>query len=104
MRLFDSLPCRSSFLLQRTHAGLLNQSILFKQNGEEEKQVLLDPNAIREDGTAAIGSMSISEDAQWLAYGIAKSGSDWNEVFVRNVHTLEERPEEKLEWVCMGVA
>ncbi|MFR7709037.1 MAG: S9 family peptidase, partial [Alistipes inops] len=39
------------------------------------------------DGTAALNSAAFSEDGKYMAYGIARSGSDWVEIFVKEVPT-----------------
>jgi prolyl oligopeptidase len=49
--------------------------------------VLLDPNALSADGTVALSTIAFSEDGGRLAYALAASGSDWNEVKVRDVAT-----------------
>jgi len=71
--------------------GLQNQSVLFVREGlEGDPRVLLDPNLIAEDGTAALAAVGVSGDARYLAYSIAQGGSDWNEIFVRNIDTGED--------------
>lgn len=79
--------------------GMQNQSVLFVREGiDGEPRVLLDPNAMSEDGTIALTSLSISGDAQYLAYGISKGGSDWNEIFVKDIATGEDL-KDHIEWV-----
>ncbi len=45
-----------------------------------EPRVLVDPNTLREDGTAALSSVHLSDDANTLAYMVALSGSDWQTI------------------------
>jgi prolyl oligopeptidase len=79
--------------------GLQNQSVLFAREGlDGEPRVLLDPNLIAEDGTAALAAIGISGDARYLAYSIAQGGSDWNEIFVRNIDTGQDL-EVRIPWV-----
>ena len=54
---------------------------------EGEAEVLLDPNELSEDGTVSLNSytLSVSEDAKYLAYGISKSGSDWVTIKVMRI-------------------
>ena len=82
------------------NSGLQNQSVTYWQEDKEgaEPKVLLDPNTMSEDGTVAIGGSAISDDGEYLAYGIQKSGSDWSEWKIRNVVTGEDLPE-TIEWV-----
>lgn len=70
--------------------GLQSQSVFYIQdNLEGEATVLLDPNKLSEDGTVALSDIKISKDGKYLAYSIARSGSDWNEIFVKNIETGE---------------
>lgn len=79
--------------------GLQNQSVLYTLNHlEDESRVLLDPNQFSEDGTIALSGVSISDNGQFVAYGISKSGSDWQEWKVRNVETGEDFSDH-LEWI-----
>ncbi len=74
--------------------GLQNQSVLYVQEGlSAEAKVLLDPNTLAADGTTALSVVEVSADAKYLAYAIAKAGSDWNEIFVidiQNNKTLDD--------------
>lgn len=79
--------------------GLQNQSVLFVTNDlNSEPAVLLDPNTLTEDGTAALTNIEISNDGKYLIYQVAKSGSDWNEVFVKDIETGKMLPDHIL-WV-----
>ena len=79
--------------------GLQNQSVLFMTDDlKAEPTVLLDPNTLSEDGTAALSNIEISNDGKYLIYQVAKSGSDWNEIFVKNIETGEMLPDHIL-WV-----
>ena len=42
-----------------------------------KEEVLLDPNLFSEDGTVSLGSISISPNAELMAYSISDGGSDW---------------------------
>lgn len=79
--------------------GLQNQSVLyFREGSEGEGKVLLDPNKLSEDGTIALAGTSVSHDGRYLAYSIAKSGSDWNEILVMEIATGKRLPD-TLKWV-----
>ncbi len=79
--------------------GLQNQGVLYCRKGlEGEEKVLLDPNKLSEDGTVALSGWRISEDGKYLAYKIARSGSDWNEIYVKNIET-NEMLADHVKWV-----
>ena len=66
--------------------GLQNQSVLYTlKTLESEPEILLDPNTFSEDGTVALSGFAISDNAEYIAYGVSVSGSDWQEWKVRNI-------------------
>jgi prolyl oligopeptidase len=79
--------------------GLQNQSVLYTQpNLSAEPRVLLDPNTWSADGTVSLSTLALSEDGRTLVYGIASSGSDWQEFKVRDVASATDRPDH-LRWI-----
>lgn len=82
-----------------THnTGLQNQAVLYKQRGlEGQPTVLLDPNTLSEDGTVALVTQAYSHDGALMAYGASASGSDWQEIRIRNVDGGEDYAE-VLRW------
>ena len=79
--------------------GLQNQSVWYTTPRlDAEPTVLLDPNKLSTDGTVAIGRLEPSEDGSKVAYQFSKSGSDWQEIRIRDVATGQELPD-RLEWV-----
>ncbi|MFL5639702.1 MAG: hypothetical protein ACJ78M_10015, partial [Gemmatimonadaceae bacterium] len=74
------------FYFQNT--GLQNQSVLYVQDGRDARpRVLLDPNILSTDGTVALSGTTASDDGHYLAYSLSTSGSDWQELHVRDVNT-----------------
>ena len=70
--------------------GLQNQSVLYYKNSLEGEPVeLLDPNKLSADGTVALSTLGISDDGNYLGYAISRNGSDWQEIFVKNIATGE---------------
>jgi len=70
--------------------GLQNQSVLYRQSTlTSEPEVLLDPNTFSTDGTVALHAQAFSKDGKYLGYSIARSGSDWNEIFIMDVATRQ---------------
>ena len=79
-----------------THnTGLQNQAVLFVTDDPAKPgKVLLDPNTLSKDGTAALSGLKVSEDGKWLAYSISQAGSDWQTWHVRNVENGKDLPDE----------
>ena len=84
--------------------GLQNQAVLYVADSlEAQPRLLLDPNTLLADGTAALVGWEPSEDGKLLAYGIAEAGSDWEIWRVRDVATGKDRADE-LKWVKWAAA
>lgn len=108
-RLWDyekfGLPYRKSdrYFYSRND-GLQNQSVLYvTPSPDEAGRVLLDPNGLSADGTVALSGYAVSEDGRWMAYGLSRAGSDWQEWRVRDVETGEDT-EDSLDWVKFSEA
>ena len=79
--------------------GLQNQSILYTlPTLDANPKVLIDPNKLSEDGTVALSGITISKDGNFIAYGISKAGSDWQEWHIKNIDTGEDLPD-VLQWI-----
>ena len=79
--------------------GLQNQSVLMVQNSlEDTAEILLDPNSLSDDGTVSLAGIDVTDDGKYLVYSIARSGSDWNEIYVRDIETKKDI-DEHLVWV-----
>ena len=85
------------FFFQNT--GLQNQSVLYVQDGRNAPaRVLLDPNTLSADGTVALSDATPSDDGRYLAYSLSTSGSDWQEIHVRDVSNSRDMGD-VLKWV-----
>lgn len=79
--------------------GLQNQSVLYYKNSLDGEAVeLLDPNKLSDDGTVALSTLDISDDGNYLGYAISRNGSDWQEIYVKNI-TTGEVLSDHLVWV-----
>ena len=63
----------------------------------------LDPNKLSDDGTVALQSTSFSKDGKYMAYVISRSGSDWQEIYVKDIATGELLTDH-IEWAKFGGA
>lgn len=79
--------------------GLQNQSILYVQEGlSGTPRILLDPNTLSKDGTVSVTEVGVSHNRKYLAYGISRAGSDWNEFYVLDILTGKQLPD-TLRWI-----
>jgi prolyl oligopeptidase len=70
--------------------GLRNQSVLYRAESlDATPEVFLDPNTLSTDGTVALTGVFMSPDGKYMAYTIARSGSDWTEIYVMDVATKQ---------------
>ena len=66
--------------------GLQNQSVLYRTKDlKDEGNIFMDPNKFSSDGTVALGNMSVDKDNKYFAYSINRAGSDWQEIYVKNL-------------------
>lgn len=84
-------------LFYQKNDGLQNQAILYKNDGEKDS-ILIDPNKLSDDGTVAMTNFSFSGDGRYLAYATSKNGSDWQELFVREIESAEDLGDH-IQWV-----
>ena len=81
------------------NTGLQNQSVYYVQEGlTGEPRALIDPNTMSPDGTVALTNTSPNKDGRLLGYAISRSGSDRQEIYVRDVATGKDLPD-KIVWV-----
>jgi prolyl oligopeptidase len=89
----------------RKDDGLQNHWILYTSTSAQGPwEVLFDPNQWSEDGTTALGGVSISESGRYVAYGIQEAGSDWRTWRVRDVETGEDLPDELRKLKFTGIS
>ncbi|MFC5283134.1 prolyl oligopeptidase family serine peptidase [Pedobacter alpinus] len=62
--------------------GLQNQAVLYRQQGDDEPQVFLDPNTFSKDGTTFMADIEFSKNGSLAAYQLSEGGSDWRTVMV----------------------
>lgn len=71
--------------------GLQNQSVLYQMDSPtadtSKQRVWLNPNALSTDGTVALKGIYFSHNGRYMAYVISRSGSDWEEIYVKDCQT-----------------
>jgi prolyl oligopeptidase len=79
--------------------GLQNQSVLYTMKTlADVPRMLLDPNTLAADGTVALAGLAVSPNGKYLAYSTAASGSDWNEIKVRDIDSGKDT-DDIVKWV-----
>ena len=79
--------------------GLQNQPVLYTaERLGAAPELLLDPNGLSDDGTAALGACSVSKDGRHLAYTVSRAGSDWQEAYIINIDSKETLAD-RLRWI-----
>ncbi len=84
--------------------GLQNQAVYYLQREGMPPKVLLDPNTMSADGTTRVANLTFDREATRIAYMVSGSGSDWQQIRVKNLDTLEDLPD-RIDWVKVsGIA
>ncbi|MFQ6371704.1 prolyl oligopeptidase family serine peptidase [Shewanella sp. YIC-542] len=83
--------------------GLQAQSVLYVKNAQGQTRVLLDPNQLSADGTAALSGVSVSNDGKTLAYGVSQAGSDWQQWYFLSVDSGNALADQ-LQWIKFSSA
>ena len=79
--------------------GLKNQPYLSEYQLEENtEKILIDQNEFSTDGTVAITNFFPDNKNHYIAYTLAKSGSDRQRIFIYDTHK-QNIIDDKLEWV-----
>lgn len=80
------------------HVALANQAVLMQADAMDgTPRVFLDPNVMSSDGTVSLATIEWSQNGQYVAYGVHRDGSDWEEIRIMDCNTLDVFPE-LLEW------
>ena len=74
--------------------GRRPQPLIMRQRDKNSApEMILDVNSLSEDGTVAVPVYSVSPDAKILAYAVADGGSDWNEVYFKDIDSGKALPD-----------
>jgi len=84
--------------------GLQNQYVVYRQKGDGEAEVFLNPNKFSEDGTTSLAGLSFSKDGSLAAYQISEGGSDWRKVIIIDVETKKQIEETLVDVKFSGIS
>ncbi|MDA8047034.1 MAG: prolyl oligopeptidase family serine peptidase [Actinomycetota bacterium] len=83
---------------QFRNSGLQAQSVLYVADAPAaEGRVLIDPNALSEDGIVSLTGMGVSADGTKVAWATSRAGSDWMTWRVRHVEGGDDTSD-VIEW------
>lgn len=87
-----------NYYLFSKNDGLQPQFVVYIQEGlTGSPRVFLDPNTFSAEGTVSLGGIYPSNDGQYLAYAVQKSGSDWREFHVMELAT-GKKLDDQIKW------
>jgi len=84
--------------------GLQNQYVVYRQKGDDDPEVFLDPNTFSEDATTSLAGLSFSKNGKLAAYSISEGGSDWRKVIVIDVEKNERIEDTLVDIKFSGVS
>jgi prolyl oligopeptidase len=71
-----------AYIYYSRNDGLQNQFVIYRQKGNGDPEVFLDPNKFSADGTTSLGEIEFTKDGSKVAYSISEGGSDWRKVII----------------------
>jgi len=72
------------------NSGLQNQAVIYVREGlDGEDKVFIDPNQLDPAGTTTYSPIGTSKDDRYMAVGVQKAGSDWQEIMVYDLSTMQ---------------
>lgn len=84
--------------------GLQDQNVVYRQKGDSEPEVFIDPNTFSDDGTVSLATLTFSEDGSLAAYQTSTGGSDWREVYIIDTETRKQVEEKLINVKFSGLA
>ena len=85
---------RGDHWFQLRNPGLAAHDVVWvADTPDAEGRPLLDPNQWSVDGTVALSALAVTHEGAQVAYAVSERGSDWMTWRVRDVATLEDRPD-----------
>jgi prolyl oligopeptidase len=95
-----TLPIREGgrYFYQR-NSGLQRQAPLYMRDTlSADPTLVLDPNMLSPDGSLSLTQWMPSPNGRLLAYGISEGGADWRTIYLRDIETGRDLPD-NVKWV-----
>lgn len=81
------------------NSGLQNQSVIYQHEDLDcIGSIVLDANLLSEDGTVEVANFAVSPHGRFCAYGLSKSGSDWQRILVKDL-LQDQQQNDEINWV-----
>ncbi len=85
------------FFYARTHAHLDKPVAYVRRGADGPEEVLIDPNALSEDGSISLAGVFPSRDGRLFAYKLSRDNADAATLYLRDLDTGEELPRDTIE-------
>jgi len=84
--------------------GLQNQSVLYRQKGNGQPEVFLDPNKFSPDGTTSLAGIEFTKDGSLCAFQISEGGSDWRKVIILDAKSKKQVDDSLMDVKFSGIS
>lgn len=92
-RISAPVVVKNTFFYTR-NTGLQEHALLYMKKGADgPEQLILDPATLSNDKSKALSKYKVSDDARYLAYVVTTAGSDWEEIYVKDLQSGELLPD-----------
>ena len=85
------------FFYTRSHAHLEKPVAYVRRGADGPEEVLLDPNALSEDGSISLAGVFPSRDGRLLAYKLSRDNADAATLYLRDLDTEKELSRDTIE-------
>jgi prolyl oligopeptidase len=85
---YDIPQKRGDYFYLFKNDGLQNQDVLYRMPAlDGQMEEVLNPNRFAGSGTTSLGEISFSGDGSLLAYQVSVAGSDWKQIYVKDLES-----------------
>ncbi len=80
------------YVYSRNHVDK-EKGIYYMRKGDGPEQVLIDPNALSDDGSISVQGLSVSNEGRYAAYELSVNNADTSTMHIRDLDTGEDLPD-----------